>query len=85
MGILFWIASGLVVGIAVKWIMPGRDRGVLVRIVLGILGAMVGGLVGVAAGFGGLSGFNVRSLFIAVGGALLVLTGYRLVMNGVTV
>jgi uncharacterized membrane protein YeaQ/YmgE (transglycosylase-associated protein family) len=84
MGILLWIVFGLIVGVAAKWIMPGRDPGgIIVTIALGIVGAVVGGMIGTAVGFGDVSGFDIRSLLVAVGGALLLLFGYRLVTNRV--
>jgi len=50
-----------------------------VTIVLGILGAMVGGFIGTKLGFGDVSGFNVRSMGLAVGGACVLLLIYRAV------
>ncbi|GAA4903292.1 GlsB/YeaQ/YmgE family stress response membrane protein [Ferrimonas pelagia] len=77
MGWLSWILLGLVVGVLAKWIMPGKDGGGLIMtIVLGIAGAFVGGYLGQLAGFGGVSGFNVGSLVLAVLGALLLLFLY---------
>ncbi len=82
MGILSWIVFGLVAGVVAKWIMPGRDPGgIIVTIALGIVGAVVGGMIGTAAGFGGVNGFDIRSLLVAIGGALLLLTGYRFVAH----
>ena len=84
MGILSWIVFGLIAGVAAKWIMPGRvSGGIIVTIALGIVGAVVGGMAGAVVGFGGVSGFDIRSLLVAVGGALLLLTGYRLVAHKV--
>ena len=78
MGILSWILMGLVVGLLAKWIMPGPDPGgINITILLGIAGAFVGGFIGAAVGLGGVGGFNVGSLLLAVGGALLILWGYR--------
>ncbi len=78
MGIIAWIVFGLIAGALAKWIMPGKDPGGLIMtMVLGIVGAMVGGFIGSAIGFGGISGFDIRSFALAVGGALLVLVGYR--------
>jgi uncharacterized membrane protein YeaQ/YmgE (transglycosylase-associated protein family) len=78
MGILSWILFGLIAGAAAKWIMPGRDPGgIIVTIILGIVGAVVGGFIGSFIGFGGVSGFDIRSLAVAIGGALLLLFGYR--------
>ena len=84
MGILLWIVFGLISGVAAKWIMPGRDPGgIIVTIALGIVGAVIGGMLSIVVGFGGVSGFDIRSLLVAFGGALLLLTGYRLVADKV--
>ena len=81
MGILAWIVLGLVAGALAKFIMPGQQSGgMLLTIVLGIVGALVGGFLGTyVLGFGDISGFDLRSVAIAVGGALLVLFVYGLV------
>lgn len=53
MGILSWIIFGLIAGILAKWIMPGKDGGgFIVTIVLGIVGAVVGGWISTLFGFG---------------------------------
>jgi uncharacterized membrane protein YeaQ/YmgE (transglycosylase-associated protein family) len=78
MGILSWILFGLIAGILAKWIMPGRDPGgFIVPILIGIAGAVVGGFISTALGFGDISGFDLRSLMIAIGGALVLLFAYR--------
>jgi uncharacterized membrane protein YeaQ/YmgE (transglycosylase-associated protein family) len=78
MGLLSWILMGLIVGILAKWIMPGDDPGGLIMtILLGVAGAFVGGLIGSAVGLGTVTGFNIGSLALAVGGALLLLWGHR--------
>jgi uncharacterized membrane protein YeaQ/YmgE (transglycosylase-associated protein family) len=78
MGFIMWIVLGLVVGALAKWIMPGKDPGgLIVTILLGIAGAVVGGWIGTFIGFGKVSGFDFRSLVIAVGGAVLLLFAYR--------
>jgi uncharacterized membrane protein YeaQ/YmgE (transglycosylase-associated protein family) len=83
MGILAWVVFGLIAGAIAKFIMPGKDGGNLViTILLGVVGAIVGGYVGTLLGFGDLSGFDVRSMLLAVGGALLVLIAYRMVAKG---
>ncbi len=79
MGFVSWIVLGLVAGILAKVIMPGRDPGgLIVTILLGIGGALVGGYIGTRLGFGTVSGFDLRSLAISVGGAVLLLFIYRL-------
>jgi uncharacterized membrane protein YeaQ/YmgE (transglycosylase-associated protein family) len=80
MGILLWIVFGLVAGAVAKLVMPGPDPGGwIVTILLGIGGAVIGGMLATAFGFGAMTGFDVRSLLIAIGGALVLLAGYRLV------
>jgi uncharacterized membrane protein YeaQ/YmgE (transglycosylase-associated protein family) len=82
MGILSWIVLGLLAGVIAKVIMPGRDPGGLIlTIVLGIVGALLGGYIGTHFGYGSVTGFDLRSVLIAVGGALVLLLGYRLVAN----
>jgi uncharacterized membrane protein YeaQ/YmgE (transglycosylase-associated protein family) len=79
MGIIAWLVLGLIAGLLAKFIMPGNDPGgIIITILLGIGGALVGGFLGTQLGFGGLSGFDLRSMAIAVGGAVLLLFVYRL-------
>ena len=53
MGILSWIIFGLIAGILAKWIMPGKDGGgFFMTILLGIVGAVVGGWISTLFGFG---------------------------------
>lgn len=78
MGILSWIVFGLIAGVIAKVLMPGKDPGgFIITILLGIAGAFIGGMIGTALGFGGVSGFNLGSFVIAVGGAVLLLVLYR--------
>ncbi len=80
MGILAWIVFGLLAGVIAKVIMPGKDPGGwIVTILIGIAGAVVGGWIGTQIGFGTVSGFNLKSFGIAVGGALLLLFAYRVI------
>ncbi len=78
MGILSWIILGLVAGALGKFIMPGKDPGgFFVTIIIGIVGAIIGGFIGSLLGFGGVDGFNIGSLILAVVGTLVLLFGYR--------
>ena len=78
MGILLWIAMGLFAGILAKWAMPGSDQGgIVATMLIGVGGAIVGGMIGTAVGFGSVTGFDFRSLVIATGGAVALLYGYR--------
>ncbi len=78
MGILSWALLGLVVGALAKLIMPGKDPGgIIVTSLIGVAGALVGGFLGSFLGLGTVVGFDIRSLAIAIGGALILLWGYR--------
>jgi uncharacterized membrane protein YeaQ/YmgE (transglycosylase-associated protein family) len=82
MGLLSWLVLGLVVGVIAKFLMPGKDPGgFVITIILGIAGAFVGGFIGSRIGFGTVSGFDMRSLLIAVGGAIILLAVYRIFKN----
>ena len=78
MGWLAWIVFGLIAGIVAKFLMPGRDPGgFIVTILIGIAGAVIGGFISSLLGFGALTGFDFRSMIIAVLGAILLLFIYR--------
>jgi uncharacterized membrane protein YeaQ/YmgE (transglycosylase-associated protein family) len=82
MGILTWIILGALAGAIGKLIMPGDDPGgFIITILLGIAGALVGGFIAAALGFGGVTGFNLGSIVIAILGAVLLLFIYRLVVG----
>jgi uncharacterized membrane protein YeaQ/YmgE (transglycosylase-associated protein family) len=82
MGIISWIIFGLIAGGIAKLIMPGEDPGgFIITMLLGIAGALVGGFIGTALGFGSVDGFNFGSFIIAVLGAILLLVGYRFVRS----
>ena len=77
MGILGWILFGLVVGALAKLVMPGKDPGgIIVTILLGIVGALMGGFLGRALG---LYNEGEPAGFIgALVGAIVVLAIYRM-------
>ncbi len=83
MGILSWIIFGLIAGALAKFIMPGRQGGgIILTSVLGVVGALVGGFLSThLLGLGDISGFDLRSMAIAVGGALLALVVYGLIVR----
>lgn len=72
MGIIAWIVFGLIVGVVASFIAPSRG-GILGDIVVGILGAFVGGWVYGLFGHAGVTGFNIPSMFCALIGAVLLL------------
>jgi uncharacterized membrane protein YeaQ/YmgE (transglycosylase-associated protein family) len=79
-GILGWIVFGLIVGALAKFIMPGRDPGgCLVTIILGIVGAVVGGFIGRSLGLYGPA--EPAGFLMATLGAIVVLAIYRLVIG----
>jgi len=83
MNVVSWIIFGLIAGGLAKLIMPGKDPGgCLVTILLGILGALLGGFLGRALfDFGPVTRFNLQSLGIAILGAVLLLALYRLLVG----
>ena len=84
--LLFWIIVGLIAGVLAKFAMPGDDPGgIIVTIILGIVGAVLGGwllsLLGIGAGAG--SGGWIFSIIAGFIGAVILLAIYRLVANRV--
>jgi len=80
MGIISWIVMGLIVGLLARFVMPGKDpRGLIITILLGIGGGLLGGYLGTLFGLGSVTGFNLKSILIATGGAVLILILYRAV------
>ena len=78
MGILTWIVLGLVAGLLTNFLMPGKGpTGLVLTALLGIAGALVGGFIGSHLfGIEDITGFDVRSVLLAVGGAVLLLIVY---------
>jgi uncharacterized membrane protein YeaQ/YmgE (transglycosylase-associated protein family) len=75
--IISWIVFGLVVGALAKLVMPGDDPGgFIVTILLGIAGAMVGGLIGRAMGFYGPD--QAAGYLMSIVGAIVLLALYRM-------
>lgn len=82
MGLGSWILMGLAAGVVAKFVLPGKDPGGCVMTVLiGIAGALLGGFLATYLGFGGLSGFDVRSFVIAILGAFVLLLVLRLLRS----
>ena len=77
MSILSWILLGLVAGFIGSRIVNSEGQGLLLDIVLGIVGAIVGGLLFSLFGAGGVTGFNIYSLIVAVIGSIVVLWVYH--------
>ncbi len=77
MSIVVWLVFGLIAGFISSKIVNRRGSGAAVDLLLGIVGALVGGLIANATGATGITGFNMWSLFVAVMGAVLVLVAYH--------
>lgn len=77
MSIIAWIILGLIAGFIASRIVNKRGEGVLLDIILGIVGALVGGWLFRLFGMSGVTGFNVYSLLVAIGGAVVVLFVYH--------
>ena len=81
MSILGWIVLGLISGFIASKIVNKTGEGVILDIVLGIIGAVVGGWLFTSLGSTGVTGFNLYSMFVAVVGAIVVLFLYHLVVR----
>ena len=79
MGIIAWIVVGAIAGFITNMLMGGRE-GVIETILLGIVGALVGGfLAGTVLKVADVTGINVESIVVAVIGAIIVVAVYRMV------
>jgi uncharacterized membrane protein YeaQ/YmgE (transglycosylase-associated protein family) len=77
MSIIGWIVLGLIAGFIASHLVNRRGEGLLLDIVLGIVGAIVGGWLFAFFGAEGVTGFNLYSMIVAVIGAIVVLVIYH--------
>jgi uncharacterized membrane protein YeaQ/YmgE (transglycosylase-associated protein family) len=77
MGILSWIVLGAIAGWLASMIVNKGGEGIFLDVVLGIVGALVGGWIFAALGTVGVTGFNLWSLVVSVIGAVVVLWLYH--------
>jgi uncharacterized membrane protein YeaQ/YmgE (transglycosylase-associated protein family) len=84
MGIIGWIVLGLAAGAIAKLILPGRQGGGwIITLVLGIVGALLGGFLGSVLFNAPLEDFfSIQTWLLAIGGAILVLLIYGLATRG---
>ena len=83
MNLFSWILMGLLAGALARFFLPGKDDlGCFTTILVGIVGAIVGGFVATTLGFGGFQGFDIYSLLLATLGAVLFLFVLRLLKGG---
>lgn len=81
MSILGWIVLGIIAGWLAGLIVDNGGKGPILDMVLGIIGALVGGSIFSALGSAPVTGFNLYSLFVAVIGAVVVLVIYHALMG----
>ncbi|MCT1616920.1 GlsB/YeaQ/YmgE family stress response membrane protein [Kocuria indica] len=83
MGIISWIILGLIAGALAKLILPGKQGGgIIVTIILGIVGAFLGGWLGSLIGIGSLDAwYDLGTIVTAVVGAIIVLLIYGAVVG----
>jgi uncharacterized membrane protein YeaQ/YmgE (transglycosylase-associated protein family) len=84
MGIIGWIVLGLIAGAIAKAILPGKQGGGwLITLILGVVGALLGGFIGSAIFGVGLEDFwSIQTWIVAIVGAIIVLLIYGLVTRG---
>ena len=81
MSILAWIILGLIAGFIGSKLVNKTGEGLVLDIILGVVGAVVGGFIFSFFGAGGVTGLNLYSLVVAVIGAVVVLVAYRAVVR----
>jgi uncharacterized membrane protein YeaQ/YmgE (transglycosylase-associated protein family) len=79
MSLLGWIFFGLVTGFVASKIVSREGQGCILNVVLGIVGACVGGFIFTSIGGMGITGFNLYSMFVSIVGAIVVLLIFHLV------
>ena len=73
MSVLGWIILGLISGFVASKVVNDRGEGCFLNIALGLVGAMVGGLLFTSIGGSSITGFNLYSMFVAIIGAIVAL------------
>jgi len=81
MGIIAWLVLGLIAGFIASKVVNKTGEGLIMDIVLGIVGAVVGGWLFTRLGYAGVTGFNIYSILVAVVGAIVVLLIYHMVVR----
>ena len=81
MSIIGWIVLGLIAGFIASKIVNRAGEGFLMDIVLGIVGAVVGGFIFEQFGAAGITGFNIYSMVVAIIGAIILLVIYHAIFS----
>jgi uncharacterized membrane protein YeaQ/YmgE (transglycosylase-associated protein family) len=84
MSIIGWVVLGLIAGFIASKIVNREGEGIILDIVLGIIGALVGGWLFEFFGATGVTGFNLYSMFVAIVGAVVVLVAYHAIRRAVS-
>ena len=77
MSLFVWILLGLVAGFIASHIVNHRGEGVVLDVLLGIVGALIGGWIFQRFGHVGITGINFHSILVATGGAIVLLVAYH--------
>jgi uncharacterized membrane protein YeaQ/YmgE (transglycosylase-associated protein family) len=81
MSIIGWLVLGLIAGFIASRIVNKAGEGLILDIVLGIIGAVVGGFLFSLIGAAGVTGFNLYSMLVAIVGAIVVLLIYHAIVR----
>lgn len=82
MGLIAWIILGALAGWLASIVMrTDAEQGAFMNIIVGIVGAVLGGFIMQMFGASGVSGFNLYSLLVAIGGAVVLLAVYKTFTN----
>jgi uncharacterized membrane protein YeaQ/YmgE (transglycosylase-associated protein family) len=73
MSILSWIVFGLIAGFVSSLIVNRKGEGLVLDLVIGIVGALIGGWIMTSIGREGVTGFNLHSFLVAIGGSVVLL------------
>ncbi len=80
MGIISWVAVGLIAGLLARWFLPGTGQGgLIVTVLIGMAGASIGGFLVRLLGGAGATGFNLWSVLVATLGAVILLLIFGLI------
>ncbi len=82
MSLFAWILLGLIAGFIASHLVNHRGEGMVLDILLGIVGAIVGGWLAHALGFAGVAELNLYSLVVATAGAVILLFVYHTIRRG---
>lgn len=83
MTLLMWILLGLVAGFIASHLVNHRGEGVVLDVLLGVVGAMIGGWIFQRFGHVGVTGMNLHSILVATGGAIVFLVAYHAIRRTV--